>query len=873
MATLFNTKISDTYVGLLKTIDNAVITASLKELTDGSGNQSGLYLNTAGDFKVTSILEWGSLKDTGTGVTITQFVTASNGIQNFNNDTTVPTSAAVKLYVDTKFATTDTLAEVLVFGNTTSGRDIVVSANDDITFTDSSKAKFGASGDLEIYHDGSNSYIADVGTGDLTIRSSNDLRLQAASTEAYLTCNENGSVQIYYNNTEKFATSSAGATVLGNLTVTGTITGVGGSYLPLAGGTMTGNTIHNDGVKSFYGTGSDLQIVHDGSNSYIAETGTGSLFIDSSKTNFQINGSTAMIVNFDSKIGIGTTNPLAKTHISASGNLAIPALDAALGTATSLAIGNNGGTVVLAAGVSNTNVSWLQGRQGTGTGNAFNIALNPLGGNIGIGTTSPQGTLSIKPSQFRELDFIESNSQMTIRSTAPDTSYNLRALGIESSDIVFRTGSTSGTTSTQRMVINSSGNVGIGTTAPNDKLHIFGTTAAVKIEGNGVTSANLKFKTNDTDRWNVNVPSGSTDLRFTTGSSDTLTLKSTGNVGVGTTSPYSKLTIIPSSNPTTPTEANQLSIGESSSNSGYNLRVGYFLEGGAYKGSIQSISGNTPNTLVLNGDGGNVGIGTTSPSSKLEVNGTATVNGQLNINGDATSSIRIGTGGTNAALIYSLTGDTLSIGANNATNFVCKTNKDVEFRGNVDLISNGALLLDNSNNNNQMYIRNGGSNAAAIQFGHGTVGGNILMSLASDGKLGIGTTSPSEKLEVNGDIFINGSAAGGRSLQLKRSGATNSWKLTQGHSDTNALEILEASNTRFFIKPGGNIGIGTVSPNASSLLDVSSTTKGVLLPRMTTTQVNAISSPANGLTVYNTTLNTLCFYNGTSWQKVTSANM
>ena len=57
MATLFNTKISQTYEGLLKTIDNGVITATLKELTDGSGNQSGLFLNTAGDFKVTSILE------------------------------------------------------------------------------------------------------------------------------------------------------------------------------------------------------------------------------------------------------------------------------------------------------------------------------------------------------------------------------------------------------------------------------------------------------------------------------------------------------------------------------------------------------------------------------------------------------------------------------------------------------------------------------------------------------------------------------------------------------------------------------------------------------------------------------------------------
>ena len=499
MATLFNTKISDTYVGLLKTIDNAVITASLKELTDGSGNQSGLYLNTAGDFKVTSILEWGSLKDTGTGVTITQFVTASNGIQNFNNDTTVPTSAAVKLYVDTKFATTDTLAEVLVFGNTTSGRDIAVSANDDITFTDSSKAKFGASGDLEIYHDGSNSYVSDVGVGSL-ILSGTDLQLKSAGDEFYMYGAADGQVSLYHNGIKKFETTTSGVSVTGN-------------------GIFTGN------------------------------------------------------------VGIGITSPLAKTHISASGNLAIPALDAALGTATSLAIGNNGGTVVLAAGVSNTNVSWLQGRQGTGTGNAFNIALNPLGGNVGIGTTSP--------------------------------------------------------------------------------------------------------------------------------------------------------------------------------------------------------------------------------SSKLEVDGTATVNGQLNINGDATSSIRIGTGGTNAALIYSLTGDTLSIGANNATNLVCKTNKDVEFRGNLDLISNGALVMDNANNNNQMYIRNGGSNAAAIQFGHGTVGSSILMALSSDGKLGLGTTSP----------------------------------------------------------------------NASALLDVSSTTKGVLLPRMTTTQVNAISSPADGLTVYNTTLNTLCFYNGTSWQKVTSANM
>ena len=56
MASLFNTRISDTYQGLIKTIDNAAITATLKELTDGSGNATGVYLNNAGDFKVTAII-------------------------------------------------------------------------------------------------------------------------------------------------------------------------------------------------------------------------------------------------------------------------------------------------------------------------------------------------------------------------------------------------------------------------------------------------------------------------------------------------------------------------------------------------------------------------------------------------------------------------------------------------------------------------------------------------------------------------------------------------------------------------------------------------------------------------------------------------
>lgn len=62
-----------------------------------------------------------------------------------------------------------------------------------------------------------------------------------------------------------------------------------------------------------------------------------------------------------------------------------------------------------------------------------------------------------------------------------------------------------------------------------------------------------------------------------------------------------------------------------------------------------------------------------------------------------------------------------------------------------------------------------------------------------------------------------------------------------------------------------NVGIGTATPAASAQLDVSSTSKGFLPPRMDSTQRNAIVSPATGLTIYNTTINAFQVYNGTAW--------
>jgi Chaperone of endosialidase/Head domain of trimeric autotransporter adhesin len=66
-----------------------------------------------------------------------------------------------------------------------------------------------------------------------------------------------------------------------------------------------------------------------------------------------------------------------------------------------------------------------------------------------------------------------------------------------------------------------------------------------------------------------------------------------------------------------------------------------------------------------------------------------------------------------------------------------------------------------------------------------------------------------------------------------------------------------------------NIGIGTQAPNGSAILDVSSTTKGILVPRMTTAQRTAIANPAQGLLVYDTNEKGFAYYDGTAWSSLT----
>ncbi|HUR30422.1 MAG TPA: hypothetical protein VMZ69_03260 [Saprospiraceae bacterium] len=82
------------------------------------------------------------------------------------------------------------------------------------------------------------------------------------------------------------------------------------------------------------------------------------------------------------------------------------------------------------------------------------------------------------------------------------------------------------------------------------------------------------------------------------------------------------------------------------------------------------------------------------------------------------------------------------------------------------------------------------------------------------------------------------------------------------------LFTILLSGMLFTISNSQSIGVGTQTPNASSVFDISSTTKGLLIPRMTSAQRTAIPTPATGLLVFDTNTNQFYFYNGSSWNAI-----
>ena len=154
-------------------------------------------------------------------------------------------------------------------------------------FRDNAAIFMGDGSDLKIHHDGSNSYIQDVGTGDLIVRGSADIKLQSASSENYLVANDTGSVDIYFDNSKKVETTSGGLKVTGITTLTdrlfveaGISTFVGDVRFGIGATVGFGTSaFFRDDAAIFLGNDSDLKIHHDGSNSYVEDIGTGDLIL------------------------------------------------------------------------------------------------------------------------------------------------------------------------------------------------------------------------------------------------------------------------------------------------------------------------------------------------------------------------------------------------------------------------------------------------------------------------------------------------------------------------------------------------------------------------------------------------------------------